>query len=101
MPRASIASPAQIRSTILAMLAEAHDASPATRERFRRVVSVRKLKDRLGGGDPATLGRAINAVESEIVTAGLADIASHIRMSSSFRAIISASCPHWVTKNDL
>jgi chromosome segregation ATPase len=75
MPRASIASPAQIRSTILAMLAEAHDASPATRERFRRVVSVRKLKDRLGGGDPATLGRAINAVESEIVTAGLADIA--------------------------
>ncbi|MFX6331052.1 DNA-binding protein, partial [Acinetobacter baumannii] len=57
------------------MLAEAHDASPATRERFRRVVSVRKLKDRLGGGDPATLGRAINAVESEIVTAGLADIA--------------------------
>ncbi|MFX5510175.1 DNA-binding protein, partial [Acinetobacter baumannii] len=38
-------------------------------------MSVRKLKDRLGGGDPATLGRAINAVESEIVTAGLADIA--------------------------
>lgn len=75
MSRTSIASPAQIRSTILAMLAEAHDAAPATRERFRRVVSVRKLKDRLGGGDPATLGRAINAIESEIVTAGLAEIA--------------------------
>lgn len=75
MPRAAIATPDQIRSTILAMLAEAHDAAPATRERFRRIVSVRKLKDRLGGGDPATLGRAINAVESEIVTAGLADLA--------------------------
>lgn len=75
MSRTAIASPAQIRSAILTMLAEAHDAAPATRERFRRVVSVRKLKDRLGGGDPATLGRAINAIESEIVTAGLADIA--------------------------
>ncbi len=75
MPRAAIATPDQIRSTILAMLAEAHDAAPATRERFRRIVSVRKLKDRLGGGDPATLGRAINAIESEIVTAGLADLA--------------------------
>ena len=75
MSRTAIASPAQIRSTILAMLAEAHEAAPASRERFRRVVSVRKLKDRLGGGDPATLGRAINAIESEIVTAGLTDIA--------------------------
>jgi chromosome segregation ATPase len=75
MPRAAIATPDQIRSTILAMLADAHDAAPATRERFRRIVSVRKLKDRLGGGDPATLGRAINAIESELVTAGLADIA--------------------------
>lgn len=75
MPRAAIATPDQIRCTILAMLAEAHDTVPATRERFRRIVSVRKLKDRLGGGDPAMLGRAINAVESEIVTTGLADIA--------------------------
>lgn len=75
MPRSAVATPDQIRSTILAMLAEAHDAAPATRERFRRIVSVRKLKDRLGGGDPATLGRAINALESEIVAAGLADLA--------------------------
>jgi len=75
MPRAARFTPDQIRSTILAMLAEAHDAAPATHERFRRIVSVRKLKDRLGGGDPATLGRAINAIESELVTAGLADIA--------------------------
>lgn len=75
MPRLPIATPDQIRATILAMLAEAHDAAPATRERFRRIVSVRKLSARLGGGDPATLGRAINAVESEIVAAGLADLA--------------------------
>jgi chromosome segregation ATPase len=57
------------------MLAEAHESQPATRERFRRVVSVRKLRERLGAGDPATLGRAINAVESELVQAGLADMA--------------------------
>lgn len=75
MSRPAIASPDQIRSTILSMLAEAHDSSPPTRERFRRIVSVRKLKDRLGGGDPATLGRTINAIESEIISAGLADMA--------------------------
>lgn len=75
MPRPATVTSEQIRSTILAMLAEAHETQPTNRERFRRIVSVRKLRDRLGAGDPATLGRAINAIESELVRAGLADIA--------------------------
>lgn len=75
MSRIAAASPDTIRTTILTMLAEAHDSQPATRERFRRIVSVRKLRARLGAGDPATLGRAINAIESELIMAGMADIA--------------------------
>lgn len=75
MPRPAASSADTIRATILTMLAEAHDSHPATRERFRRIVSVRKLRERLGAGDPATLGRAINAIESELVIAGMADIA--------------------------
>lgn len=75
MSRSAIATKDQIRSTVLAMLTEAHDAAPATSERFRRIVSVRKLKARLGGGDPGTLGREIKQIESEIIVAGLSDIA--------------------------
>jgi hypothetical protein len=69
------ATPEQIRATVLAMLTEAGDATPPTAARFRRVVSVRKLRDRLGGGDPATLSRTLNAIEAEVVRAGLAEVA--------------------------
>ncbi|KWW38327.1 Chromosome partition protein Smc [Cupriavidus metallidurans] len=74
MPRLA-ATPDQIRATVLAMLTEAGDAAPPTAARFRRVVSVRKLRDRLGGGDPATLSRTLNAIEAEVVRSGLADLA--------------------------
>nr|CAA04558.1 hypothetical protein [Cupriavidus metallidurans CH34] len=33
------------------------------------------MRDRLGGGDPATLSRTLNAIEAEVVRAGLADLA--------------------------
>ncbi|MCY1264350.1 hypothetical protein D9M68_158510 [compost metagenome] len=69
------ATPDQIRATVLAMLTEAGDAAPPTAARFRRVVSVRKLRARLGGGDPATLSRTLNAIEAEVVRAGLAELA--------------------------
>ncbi|MFP3242999.1 MAG: DNA-binding protein [Paraburkholderia sp.] len=75
MPRPAVVTPEQIRSTVLSMLAEAGDAEPPTGERFRKVVSVRKLRARLGAGDPATLARTLNAIEAEVVRAGLADIA--------------------------
>ncbi|AQV94118.1 transcriptional regulator [Cupriavidus necator] len=74
MPRLA-ATPEQIRATVLAMLTEAGDAAPPTAARFRRVVSVRKLRARLGGGDPATLSRTLNAIEAELVRAGLAEVA--------------------------
>ena len=74
MPRLAATSD-QIRATVLAMLTEAGDAAPPTAARFRRVVSVRKLRDRLGGGDPATMSRTLNAIEAEVVRAGLADLA--------------------------
>jgi chromosome segregation ATPase len=74
MPRLA-ATPEQIRATVLAMLTEAGDAAPPTAARFRRVVSVRKLRARLGGGDPATLSRTLNAIEAEVVRAGLAELA--------------------------
>ncbi len=74
MPRLA-ATADQIRATVLAMLTEAGDAAPPTAARFRRVVSVRKLRARLGGGDPATLSRTLNAIEAEVVRAGLAEFA--------------------------
>ncbi|WP_288830875.1 DNA-binding protein [uncultured Paraburkholderia sp.] len=57
------------------MLAEAGDAAPASGTRFRQIVSVRKLRARLGAGDLATLARVLNAIETEVVRVGLADIA--------------------------
>jgi predicted nuclease with TOPRIM domain len=78
MPRPAAVSADQIRTTVLAMLAEAgmdHDHQPPSGERFRHVVSVRKLRARLGAGDPATLARMLNTIEAEVVRAGLAEIA--------------------------
>ncbi|TES61940.1 transcriptional regulator [Burkholderia cepacia] len=75
MARPAAVTAEQIRSTVLAMLAEAGDAAPASGIRFRQIVSVRKLRARLGAGDPATLARALNAIEAEVVRAGLTEIA--------------------------
>lgn len=75
MSRPAAVSPGQIRTTVLAMLAEAGDAQPPSGERFRHVVSVRKLRARLGAGDPATLARILNTIETEVVRAGLAGVA--------------------------
>src|SRR5471030_1237970 len=75
MPRPAAVTPDQIRSAALSMLAEAGDGQPPTGERFRKIVSVRKLRARLGAGDPATLARALNTIEAEVVRAGLAGVA--------------------------
>jgi DNA repair exonuclease SbcCD ATPase subunit len=91
MPRPAAVSPATIRATVLAMLAEAGvdvahhvdhavdpavaPAAPATGARFRQAVSVRRLRARLGAGDPAMLSRHLNAIEAELVQAGLSGIA--------------------------
>jgi predicted nuclease with TOPRIM domain len=78
MPRPAAVSADQIRTTVLTMLAEAKmdpDHAPPTPERFRKVVSVRKLRARLGAGDPTMLSRALNTIEAEVVRAGLAQVA--------------------------
>ena len=78
MSRPAAVSADQIRTTVLAMLAEAgmdNDHQPPSGERFRHVVSVRKLRARLGAGDPATLARILNTIEAEVVRAGLARVA--------------------------
>ncbi|WP_066731314.1 DNA-binding protein [Cupriavidus sp. D384] len=93
MPRLA-ATPDQIRATVLAMLTEAGDAAPPTAARFRRVVSVRKLRDRLGGGDPATLSRTLNAIEAEVVRVGLADLALPelpVEIAEAMRALWQAA----------
>ncbi|MBA9966244.1 transcriptional regulator [Ralstonia pickettii] len=76
------------------MLTEAGDAAPPTAARFRRVVSVRKLRDRLGGGDPATLSRTLNAIEAEVVRSGLADLALPeipVEIAEAMRALWQAA----------
>lgn len=88
------ATPDQIRATVLAMLTEAGDAAPPTAARFRCAVSVRKLRARLGGGDPATLSRTLNAIEAEVVRAGLADLALPeipIEIAEAMRALWQAA----------
>lgn len=71
MSRPAAVTPDAIRATVLALLAEAGDPAPASDARFRKIVSVRKLRARLGAGDPATLSRHLNAIEAEVVQAGL------------------------------
>ncbi|BCQ58022.1 DNA-binding protein [Burkholderia gladioli] len=94
MPRPAAVTPEQIRSTVLSMLAEQGDAEPPTGERFRKIVSVRKLRARLGAGDPATLSRALNTIEAEVVRAGLADIAMPgipVEIAEQMRALWQAA----------
>jgi len=75
MPRPALATAADVRSAVLALLVEAGAAESPSAQSFRRAVSVRKVRARLGGGNPATIGRAINAVEAELVRQGLDAVA--------------------------
>ncbi len=75
MSRPALTTPEQIRSTVLALLTEAGGAEHPSAQSFRRAVSVRKVRERLGGGNPTTISRTINAVESELVRAGVDRVA--------------------------
>jgi hypothetical protein len=76
MPRPALATPADVRAAVLALLVQAGAAEAPSAQSFRRAVSVRKVRERLGGGNPATIGRAINAVEAELVRQGLDTVAT-------------------------
>lgn len=79
---------------MLSILAEAGDAELPTGERFRKIVSVRKLRARLGAGDPAMLARTLSAIEAEVVRAGPADIAmpgTPVEIAEQMRALWQAA----------
>lgn len=63
MSRTPINSAAEIKAAADAMLAESGLRAPLPAAQFRRVVSVRRLRERLGGGDHATLARALRELE--------------------------------------
>ncbi|WP_434113548.1 hypothetical protein [Paraburkholderia caffeinilytica] len=71
MPRPAAVTPEQICSAVRPMLSEAGDAVRPTGERFRKAVSVRKLRAWLGARDPAT--SALAQAEAEVAR-GLPDI---------------------------
>lgn len=75
IPRPTIATPADVRSTVLTLLTEAGVGESPSAQSFRRAVSVRRVRERLGGGNPATIGRAVNAMEVELVRSGVAQAA--------------------------
>lgn len=66
MARPAISTAAEVRSAVHALLTEAGIGACPSRQSFRRAVSVRKVRDRLGGGNLATLGREINQIEAEL-----------------------------------
>lgn len=69
MPRPTVATPAQVREAISSLLREAGINGAASAPSFRRAVSVRKVRERLGGGNPATIAHEINALEKDVVGA--------------------------------
>lgn len=69
MPRPTVATPAQARDAITSLLKEAGIHGAASGPSFRRAVSVRKVRERLGGGNPATIAHEINTMEKDIVGA--------------------------------
>lgn len=70
MPRPAVATPADVRKAVHALVAEAGVGERPSAQAFRRAVSVRKVRERLGGGNPATIGQVVNTVEAELVRAG-------------------------------
>lgn len=70
MARPTIATSADVRAAVLALLRESGASESPSGQTFRRVVSVRKVRAYLGGGNPSTIGREINAVEAELVRDG-------------------------------
>lgn len=67
MPRPTVATPAQVREAVASLLREAGIVGGVSAPSFRRAVSVRKVRERLGGGNPATIAHEINAIERDIV----------------------------------
>jgi chromosome segregation ATPase len=66
MGRTPLNTEESVRATVLTMLAEHGHVPPLSTVLFRSIVSVRKLRARLKGGDLTTLGRLLNTIEEEV-----------------------------------
>ncbi|WP_321813127.1 DNA-binding protein [Paraburkholderia sp. J69-2] len=72
MGRTALNPPQTVRAAIIELLADQGVSRPVTPAIFRRAVSVRRLREKLGGGDPAALGRQIRLVQDELLQANVA-----------------------------
>ena len=75
MGRAPLNSPESVRAVVQQLLGEAGTGVLVTPPLFRRLVSSRRVRERLGGGDPAWLGRQIRAIEAEMISTSAARFA--------------------------
>lgn len=69
MSRTPIHSAAQIKAAVDALLAQNGLSAPVAAPAFRRAVSVRRVRDALGGGDHARLARMLRDIESDYTAA--------------------------------
>ncbi|WP_342967253.1 DNA-binding protein [Paraburkholderia azotifigens] len=67
MGRIPLTSLDQLRTVVRDLLAEGSRGAPVTAPLYRQLTSVRRVRERLGGGDPARLGRDLRALEPEFV----------------------------------
>ncbi|NUX57667.1 DNA-binding protein [Paraburkholderia youngii] len=69
MSRTPLHSPAQVRAAVDSLLAEGGLRAPLPAAQFRRAISVRRLRDALGGGDHARLARMLRELEQQYAAA--------------------------------
>jgi chromosome segregation ATPase len=65
MSRVPLSTPADVQAAVDTLLTESGLHPPLPTPVFRTVVSVRRVRERLGGGNPATLSRAIRLIEAQ------------------------------------
>jgi molecular chaperone GrpE (heat shock protein) len=68
MGRTPLNSPQSVRDTVRRMLDAAGVAAPITPSLFRRIVTTRRVREELGGGDPAWVGRQVRGIEAELAS---------------------------------
>jgi hypothetical protein len=68
MGRTPLNSPQAVRVVVQQLLDAAGVAAPITPSLFRRIVTTRRLREELGGGDPAWIGRHVRMIEAELVS---------------------------------
>lgn len=68
MGRTPLNSPQSVRETVRRMLDAAGVGTPITPALFRRIVTTRRVREELGGGDPSWVGRQVRMIEAELIS---------------------------------